>query len=154
MTPYEIVRDQAEAQAASKRQLLKIVRLLEVAALAEPPPEGYGVLQDGRLLTPTTSRIWSRLAEAGTTSVLLARELPVSAAPGVVGVPLADDDPLADEWVVLFTGPTGMVLAAADLPYERWDADRTFTYGISRSPEVVEACRSALLSRVAGVRTA
>lgn len=154
MTPFDVVDERATVTSAGRAELLKIVRLLEVEALAEPPDTGYGVLQDARLLTPTTARIWSRLAQAGTRSTLLAHGLVSDPAPDVLGVPLAEDDPLTDEWVVLFRGPAPVVLAAKDLPYERWDRDRTFTYGISRRPEVVELAEQTLVRRVAAHREA
>jgi len=152
MTPFEILSERVPATSAKRSELLKIVRLLEVEALAEPPDAGYGVLQDARLLTPMTERIWSRLAHAGTSSTLFAQGLRTDPALDVLGVPLAEDDPLADEWVVLFTGPAPVVLAATDLPYERWDQDRTFAYGVSRRPEVVALAHAALLQRVAAHR--
>ncbi len=153
MTPHQIISSSSGARtvAAARPALLKVVRVLEAEALSAPPDSAWGVWQDSRLLTPTTLRIWTRLGATGAHVRLLARGMVPSTAPRLSGVPLADDDPVGDEWVVLFQGPRPVVLAAADLPYERWDGDRTFVYGVSRDPAIVSACRRVLASRAAGM---
>ena len=54
---------------------------------------------------------------------------------------LDDDDPLADEWVVVLPGAYPAVLAATDLHVADCpDEERSFTYGLSRDPHVLASC--------------
>ena len=140
-TPYELVRYAAPVQDATKRELVALTRRLERAALASPVPAVAAALQDQRYVTERTRGVYADLAARGTTARLHARGLQTWLAPGVEGVPLDDDDPLVDEWVVVLPGPEPVVLAATDLGIPSCDdEDRCFTYGLSRDPHVVAGC--------------
>lgn len=147
-TPFDIVSQGSVVQAAGKPEVLRVVRELEHQALQAQLHAAFGVLQDARLVTPTTHRVWARLALAAPEAALFARDLHGATAPGVRCVPLLDDDPLADQWCAVFDGNQPAALVAADLPYEHWDGDRTFAYAVSREPDTVRRCAEALRARV------
>jgi DICT domain-containing protein len=141
VTPYALVSASAPVRPASKRELVALSRGLEHAALRGEPPAVAASLQDARFLTDLTRAVYARLAAAGAPARLHARGLQAWLAPGVEGVALDDDDPLVDEWVVVLPGNDPVVLAATDGgDTEGEDAARSFTYGISRDPQVVASC--------------
>ena len=141
MTPYELVRRTTPVQDATKAELLRLTRRLERGALRTPPPAVAATLQDQRYFTDRTREVYTALAAAGTPGRLHARGLLAWLAPGVVGVSLDEEDPLVDEWTVVLPGADPVVFAATDLRIpDCEDADRCFSYGVSRDPEVVEAC--------------
>ena len=140
-TPYALVSSAGPVQRATKRELVRLSRSLERAALTGSPPAVAAALQDARFLTDRTRAVYARLAAAGAPARLHARGLQSWVAPGVTGVELDDDDPLVDEWVVVVPGPEPVVLAATDLHEgEDPDADRAFTVGVCRDPHVVASC--------------
>ena len=143
-TPYALVRTAGPVRRATKRELVQLSRSLERTALDQTPPAVAAALQDARFLTERTRDVYARLAAAGAAARLHARGLQSWVAPGVTGVELDDDDPLVDEWVVVVPGPEPVVLAATDLKESGPDADRGFTVGISRDPEVVAGCGELL----------
>ena len=141
MTPYELVRQAAPVQDTTKTELLRLTRRLERRALQSPPPAVAAALQDERFVTQRTRRVYAALAEAGASARLYARGLQAWLAPGVEGVPLDDDDPLVDQWVVVLPGRDPVVLAATDRRLADCDdADRSFSYAISSDPHVVASC--------------
>ena len=141
MTPYELLRRTTPVQDATKAELLGLTRRLERAALLTRPPAVAATLQDQRYLTDRTREVYAALAAAGAPARLYARGLQAWLAPGVTGVSLDDDDPLVDEWVVVLPGTEPVVFAATDLRIPGCeDEDRCFSYGVSRDPEVVDAC--------------
>ena len=141
MTPYELVRQTAQVQDATKRELLRATRQLERAALQAPPPAVAATLQDVRYFTDRTREVYTALAAAGAPARLHARDLQAWLAPGVTGIALDDDDPLVDEWVVVLPGDDPVVFAATDLRLpDCEDEDRCFSYGLSRDPAVVQEC--------------
>ena len=152
-TPYAVVSSVEPARPVTKRELIRISRRLEAAALAQPPRALAAALQDSRFLTARTREVYRRLAGAGAAVTLLARGLHGWLDPGVRGVDLSDDDPLVDEWVVVLpVQGRPAVLAATDLREPALDElDRDFSYALSSDPEVVAAC-AALLDRPAVTR--
>ena len=146
LTPYAVVSSVERPRPVGKRELVRISRQLEAAALAEPPQVMAAALQDQRFLTERTREVYRRLASAGAAVTLLARGLQGWLDPGVHGVDLDEDDPLVDEWVVVLPSATGpAVLAATDLrqPYAD-DLDRDFVCCVSSDPDVVATCAELL----------
>ena len=145
MTPYQLVRSTTPVQDATKGELLALTRRLERAALQAPPPAVAATLQDVRYLTDHTRAVYAALAAVGSPARLHARGLQAWLAPGVTGVALDEDDPLVDEWVVVLPGHDPVVFAATDLRLPDCDdADRCFSYAVSRDPAVVRACGQRL----------
>lgn len=141
MTPYALVSRTTPVQQGSKRELIRLTRGLERAALTARPPAVAATLQDSRYLTDRTRSVYRALAAAGAAARLHARGLQAWLAPGVTGVALDDDDPLVDEWVVVLPGDAPVVLAATDLHTTEVDDDaRAFSYAVSHDPHVVASC--------------
>ena len=151
-TPYAVVTSVERPRPVTKRELVRLSRQLELAAMARPPERIAATLQDSRFLTDRTRDVYRRLGEAGAPVTLLARGLQGWLAPGVRGVDLDEDDPLVDEWVVVLHSPQRpAVLAATDLhsPQEV-DLRRDFAYATSSDPDVVAACADLLAGTRAG----
>ena len=145
-TPYAVVTSVERPRSVSKRELVRLSRQLEIAAMARPPQTISAALQDQRFLTARTREVYRRLASSGAAVTLLARGLQGWLAPGVRGVDLDDDDPLVDEWVVvLHSRQQPAVLAATDLrqPHD-CDLERDFACATSSDPQVVAACAALL----------
>ena len=141
MTPYELLRRPTPVQDATTAELLGMTRRLERGALRRPPPAVAATLQDQRYFTDRTREVYTALAAAGAPARLHARGLQTWLAPGVVGVSLDDEDPLVDEWVVVLPGAEPVVFAATDLRIPGCDdAERCFSYGVSRDVGLVEEC--------------
>lgn len=141
MTPFALVREHVQAQDATKRELIGMTRKLERAAVLSRPPAVAASLQDARYLTDRTRAVYAELAEAGAHARLHARGLQAWLAPGVEGVDLSEDDPLAHEWVVVLPGNDPVVFAAVDLRTSGVaDDERAFSYAVSRDPHVVASC--------------
>jgi DICT domain-containing protein len=151
-TPYAVVTSVERPRPVNKRELVRLSRQLEVAAMARPPQTIAAALQDQRFLTARTRDVYRRLASTGAAVTLLARGLQGWLEPGVRGVDLDEDDPLVDEWVVVLASPTrSAVLAATDLrePYDL-DLERDFACATSSDPAVVAACADLLAETRAG----
>jgi DICT domain-containing protein len=146
-TPYAVVTAVERPRPVTKRELVRLSRQLELAAMASPPQLIAATLQDSRFLTARTRDVYRRLGSAGASVTLLARGLHAWLEPGVRGVDLDDDDPLVDEWVVVLPGREPVVFAATDLgDTDCDDDDRCFRYAISRDPAVVVAACAGLLT--------
>lgn len=140
-TPYALVAAAVDVQEGSKRELVRLTRRLERAAVDHRPPAVAATLQDVRYLTDRTRAVYARLAAVGAPARLHARGLQSWLAPGVTGVCLDDDDPLVDEWTVVLPGDHPVVFAATDLGITDCDDDeRCFRYGVSTDPAVVAGC--------------
>ena len=145
-TPYAVVSSVELPRPVTKRELVRISRRAEAAAMARPPQRMVAALQDQRFLTARTREVYRRLASAGAAVTLMARGLQGWLEPGVRGVDLDEDDPLVDEWVVVLPSPTQpFVMAATDLRQAYADdLERDFTCACSSDPEVVAACADLL----------
>ncbi len=145
-TPYGVVSAAERVASAEKHALVVVTRELEREALLDPPADAAATLQDQRYLTPSTRQVYRDLAGRGTRVRLYARGLQAWLAPGVSGTHLDDEDPLVDEWTVVLPGPRRpVVFAATDCRSEGVeDMRRTFTWAVSRDPEVVLAAAELL----------
>lgn len=136
---FDVVTARTPGQVTTKAELLDRVRELERAAL-EQPPVAFAVacLQDARFLTAATTRIYAELAARGAQALVLGRGVRAHVAPGVLGIDLADDDPLGDEWTVLLAGRSFTCFVARDLhdaPLE--DDARSFEWACTDDPDLV-----------------
>ena len=145
-TPYTVVTAVERPRPVTKRELVRLSRQLELAAMATPPQTIAAALQDSRFLTARTRDVYRQLAGAGAEVTLLARGLQGWLDPGVRGVDLDEDDPLVDEWVVVLPCTVRpAVLAATDLRRPgAVDLERDFSFAVSTDAEVVAACADLL----------
>jgi hypothetical protein len=144
-TPYEIVTAVEKVRTAEKRALIAVTRGLEREGLLDPPPVLAATFQDARFVTPQTRQVYAELAEQGTDVRLYARGLQAWLAPGVRGVCLDDDDPVVDEWsLVLPCEQHPAVFVATDGVPGGGDGALSYTWALSRDPQVVQACTRAL----------
>ena len=75
---------------------------------------------------------------------MYARGLQAYVDEGVAGVELDDDDPLVDQWTVLFEGEDPVCLAARDLHGPDALGERSFEYATTYDPEVVRQVAASL----------
>jgi hypothetical protein len=144
-TPFELVSAVEEPVEVSKDHLIRLSRDIERAALSDPPPAVAVALQDSRYLTVRTRAVYAQLANAGCSVQMHARGLQSWLAPGVTGVPLDDDDPLVDEWVIVVPGSAPVLFAAADLHSDGVeDGDRAFRYAVTREADLVREAADVL----------
>lgn len=145
-TPCSTLSSLVHLRRIHKRQLLARVRALEIELLHEQPADLVGVcVQDSRLLTNRTLRTYAKIARTGVHVRVFARGLHARLAPGVEGVDLRDDDPLASEWCLVVLGAAPVCLAARDL-HEKTsvDGERVFSWGMSLDLSVVQAAAESL----------
>ncbi len=142
-TPFALADAVSTAEPATKPDLVRISREIERELLADPPPAVAACLQDSRFLSGRTREVYARLAQAGAAVRLHGRGMQTWIDPGVSGVPLDDDSPLVDEWVIVVPGR--VLFAAADLRAEDCpDDERTFTFCLTRD-EAASRTAGALL---------
>jgi hypothetical protein len=144
-TPYEIVTAVETVRTAEKRALIAVTRGLEREALLDPPRVLAATFQDARFVTPQTREVYAQLAEQGTDVRLHARGLQAWLAPGVRGVAVDDDEPVVDEWsLVMPCEQHPAVFVATDGVPGGADGALSYTWALSRDPDVVRACAHAL----------
>lgn len=144
MLPFDLVAAGAPVSLAPKRELLLQVRDLEARALSVRSTCAIACLQDARFLTPWTREVYRTLAARGARVLMYARGLQSYLDEGVVGIDLEDEDPLADQWTVLFEGDDPVCLAARDLQAPGAVDDRSFEYAVTHDPAVVRAVAASL----------
>ncbi|NDI48476.1 DICT sensory domain-containing protein [Goekera deserti] len=153
----------------SKPDLLALSRAAEERPLSGQPGDVVLVgVQDARFWTPRTQAAYQGIAALGPVVVAFGVGLPTElSAPlsrRVMTVGIDADDPLADEWLVLFydrQSRWGFVAkdAAAGVPGARrvaahardavrFDRARTFLYGEVADPEALGRAATELLDRV------
>jgi len=142
--PFDIVAAVAPTSRAPKREVLLLVRDLEARALSVATTSAVACLQDERFLTAWTREVYRTLAARGATVLMYARGLQAYVDQGVAGVGLDDDDPLGDQWTVLFEGEDPVCLAARDLQTTDEDDERSFEYAVTTDPEVVRQVAASL----------
>ena len=137
MLPFDRVAAAAPVRVVDKRELLLRVRDLEARALSSRTTGAVACLQDARFLTPWTRDVYRTLAARGAHVLLYGRGLRAHVDEGLRGVDLDDDDPLGDQWTVLFEGEDPVCLAARDLHGADADQERTFEYAVTRDADLV-----------------
>ena len=137
MLPFDRVAASAPVLVADKRELLLRVRDLEARALSTSTTCAVACLQDARFVTPWTRDVYRTLASRGARVLMFGRGLRAYVDEGVQGIDLDDDDPLVDQWAVVFEGEDPVCLAARDLQGPDAVEDRAFEYAVTRDPAVV-----------------
>ncbi|MGB2920656.1 MAG: DICT sensory domain-containing protein [Mycobacterium sp.] len=89
-----------------RRTLIQLSRHIErVAASAESPPIVLATLQEYGNFRGHTRAIYADPAETAPLVVVFGQDMPADLGPGLRGVGLNADDPLALEWTILVLGP-------------------------------------------------
>lgn len=153
-TPYQIVVRTRESRVATGQLLASLSRRIEREG--SHPGEPAIVLasfQHVRNIDPPTRARYQRLARRATLVAAFGEAMPPRPVTGVRGTPVAPDDPLAGEWVVIVIRPH---FAAALVAIERDHDDqgagsapvRRFEFAITHSRELVIAAARPLLHRM------
>jgi len=144
LLPFDLVAAVAPTSRSAKDDLLRQVRDLERAALASGTTNAVACLQDVRFLSPWTREVYRTLAARGCRVQLFARGLQSYVDEGVTGVDLDEDDPLVNQWMVVFEGDQPVCLAAVDLDGVDAAEERSFLYAVTRDPVVVRSVAASL----------
>lgn len=149
-TPFDLVAGTSAVRRSTKSLLLAISRVLEEQAVAAGGSAlVLATFQRARNLTPATLERYAGLAGTVALAGVFGTAVTAEPAAGVRGVPLEDQDRLADEWDVVVLGPHfAGALLARDLGDDGPDADRRFDYRVVYQRELVVAAARRLLLRV------
>jgi EAL domain-containing protein (putative c-di-GMP-specific phosphodiesterase class I) len=157
-TPFEVVAGVRRPRQGTRKLLEWLSKHMEYRA-ADPAEPAVLVtcFDDPSRLTASVAR---RLSSIGTASVMVAafgEGMPAEPVGGVRGQPLAADDPLANEWVVVVVGAHfGAALvarrsrspASIDVPESQRDAMATYDFAVTYERDLVIAAAHSLVQRM------
>jgi len=150
-TPFDAVHaGGARVETVTKAVLSSVSRHMEADALADTGrPVVLATFQRGERFTPETARHYERLARHCAFVVVFGEGMVRSPAPGVLGVPIVEDDPLAAQWSVVVVGPRyAAALVARDLGDRVDDNSRRFEYAVTHRAELVYPAAGTLMRRM------
>jgi len=149
-TPWQLVASSPEVRRASKPVLLAVARQLErQALLLGDLGVIHATFQHSHYVTGATRQRYAELGEKLALVAMLGEQLPAEPAPGVRGVALTPEDPLAREWDVVVVGPHfAAALLACDLGDSGADDQRRFDYVLTYNRELVLRAASCLIRRL------
>ena len=149
-TPFDVVRRHVPMRTAAKRLLVELTHHVEELAVnAIDNPMVLTALQTADQFSDAVADRYVGLAETSPLVGVFGRGLTVAPAPGVRGVALTADDPLAKEWTVVVLGArTAAALVALDRGDTGVDADRRFTFAVTHDRNVVTQAARALVDRL------
>jgi EAL domain-containing protein (putative c-di-GMP-specific phosphodiesterase class I) len=149
-TPFQIVARHRPTATASKELLLPMSMYLENKGLdAAEPTVLLACFQHARHFTPATRRRFAELARRAVFTAAIGAGMPARPLPGVFGGPLAADDPLCAEWIVVAIGPHfAAALVARDLGDSGPEPRRRFDFAITHDRALAVAAGQALLPAV------
>jgi EAL domain-containing protein (putative c-di-GMP-specific phosphodiesterase class I) len=132
---------------ATKRHLLEVTRVVEAMA-SGPESIVLAAIQSSTYYTRRTRSQYAALARCCGMAGVIGGGIPPGVVRGVHHAPLADDDPLIGEWIVVVLAANGGVaLAASDIGHRGGDdLDRLFEYHVTREPGEVESIAHRLLA--------
>jgi DICT domain-containing protein len=150
---WEAVTRTVRPARGTKRDLLRMSREIEAAAVRGGASAVLVTFQEKRHLTPATRASYGRLARAGVRVHAFARGLVSDYRPdsaGLVHVALLPKDPLVLEWDVVVLGARPTAFVARDLAPGSHvdDAERPFSWARTDDPRLVDAAAAALIARV------
>ncbi|HEX8497797.1 MAG TPA: DICT sensory domain-containing protein [Actinomycetales bacterium] len=164
-TPYALVAATGTPMVSrTKHELLALSRGAETRPLTGGSRDLVLVtVQQARFWTPLTRQVYAQVASRGATVVVFGvgmRSDPTAArSRQVVTVPISADDPLAEEWNVLFLSGRsrhGFVARQQDGPVPAGkpgaDMQRTFAWADVRDDAVLDEAAQTLLDRVPDLR--
>jgi EAL domain-containing protein (putative c-di-GMP-specific phosphodiesterase class I) len=157
-TRFEAVTRHRPSRPATRQLLSSLSRHLEYRA-ADPaePVVVVACFDDPKRLTAAVARRYSSIAQAAVMVAVFGVDMPVEPARRVRGQPLAVDDPLGGEWVVVVVGahfgaalvahrarpdPGGAEERPDDGPSERYD------FAVTYERDLVIAAAHSLVQRV------
>ncbi|MDY7105654.1 MAG: EAL domain-containing protein [Actinomycetota bacterium] len=149
-TPFDAAAGRLPFRVARKDILMGISLDFEDAArrLGDAPVV-LSAFQTADRFSPATASRYGAMARTSPLVAAFGVGLGGEPAPGVRGVDLAPDDPLAREWTVVVLGPHfAGALIGRDLGDDVPDPDRRFDYAITHDRDVVLAAAVALMRRV------
>ena len=98
---------------------------------------------------PQTARRYASLARVCPLVAAIGIAMAHEMAPGVRGVPLAEDDPLVQQWSIVIVGAHfASAFIARDLGDSGPDRDRRFEYFITHNRDTATAAGRSLLTRL------
>lgn len=152
-SPFSLIENHHRVRTARKATVVALSQHIEMqASRAADPPIMLTALQRSEFLTPGTFRRYVELAAQSPLVAIFGLQVPPGLDAGIRGVPLADDDPLCDEWTVVALGPhTAAALIARENRQTEMDAGddaRRFDFVITYDRTLVTAAARSLLSRV------
>jgi EAL domain-containing protein (putative c-di-GMP-specific phosphodiesterase class I) len=152
VSPFEIASAHGlSIRDGRKRTLLQISHQVEELARQLPDSILLSAFQDARHFTPDTLRRYTVLAQSCALVGAFGAGLSSTPAPGVRGVALAEDDPLAGEWTVVVLGPQyAAALVAVDLQVGT-GPDREFRFAVTHRRRIVEDLARHLAGRLPAI---
>lgn len=155
-TPFEVVSAVRRVRSGNQDLVQSLARLVESQAISLV---GGGIVLGSfprpDLFTSEAQRRWAHLAEDTLVVGVFAPGMRPQPAPGVPGVAIDPEDPLAGEWSVVVIAPGfAAALVAAEQPGLGPDGRPRFDVALTHDRELVAAAGASLLRRVAGEKAA
>ncbi|GAB2915373.1 hypothetical protein GCM10027047_11620 [Rhodococcus aerolatus] len=149
-TPFDLVAGTREVRRSTKALLTAVSRVLErQARTVGDSAVVLSTFQRDRHLTPATLERYTDLASSAALVAVFGTGVAPEPGPGLRGVPLDHDDPLAAEWDVVVVGPhVTAALLARDVGDDGPDAERRFDYRVVYDRDTVLEAGRRLLQRV------
>ena len=151
VTPFGLLQREGIATAVTtKRELLPISRDIEIDATEQPDPNVLlSTFETAERFTHKTRQRYRQLADGLAFVAAFGHGMEPYPAPGVVGVALAEREPLSQEWVVVSIGPhQTSALIARDLGDEVPDLDRRYEYALLSGRDIIERAARSLMLRI------
>jgi EAL domain-containing protein (putative c-di-GMP-specific phosphodiesterase class I) len=159
-TPFELIGQSRSVRRATKDLLLPVSRTLELTALeTQVPPMMLSCFEHARFFSTATAERYARLADRLPFVGAFGEGMSAEPAPGVRGVDVSADDPLASEWTVVVLGAhVAVALIARDLrtreareqgaPGPDRPGAPEFEFVMTHDRAIVTAAAHTLLSRL------
>lgn len=150
-TPYQLVEHHLNARVSAKHLLYAMTRHLEREAVRIGDTAVLlSTFEHSEFMTPDTRRRYVEIARRIAFCGALAMELESEPAPGVRGVALEPDNPLAAEWDVAVVSPHfAAALIACDLGDAGSDLERRFRYVLTYDRRLAVAAARSMMARIA-----
>lgn len=150
-TPYDLVADgRDDVRVGTKSTLVGLSKFIE--GQSDRSDHRYILLstfQHARHLTIPTRARYARHAATCALTGIFGVGVPTSPGGAVVGVPLAADDPLAEEWTVICIGPHySAALVGRDVGDRGLDERRRFEFVLTHDRSAVVAAARSLMARM------
>lgn len=150
-TPFEVVTRARESYAGDLDLVSSLARMVEGQAISlARGGVVLGAVPRPDLFASGAQRRWAALAEDSLFAALFGAGLPSQPAPGVRGVSLDSEDPLAGEWSVVVAAPHfAAAMVAREQSRPGADGRPRFDIALTHDRDLVGAAGIALLRRVA-----